>query len=212
MEKKFLTIDFKASYSKIGSKNHQTKNIWLIFHGYGQLSEEFSKSFSPLISDENILLFPQGLSKFYLKGVDRQIGASWMTSYERELDIGNYTNYLDRLFEYEVKPFRKNIKLCLLGFSQGGHTASRWISNSNVNYDKLILWGSGLAYEIGQSHIKENFSSGKNVIVVGDQDRFIDSTQLMQAKRRYSKIGFKYKLIEYHGGHDILPDVLADIV
>ena len=66
MEKKFLNFHFTAPYLKAGNNNPTLKNIWVIFHGYGQLTEDFSKSFNILTNDENLLLFPQGLSKFYL--------------------------------------------------------------------------------------------------------------------------------------------------
>lgn len=212
MEKNILSLNFKAPYYKIGTYSSSVKNIWLIFHGYGQLPEDFSQSFDLFAQDDNILIFPQGLSKFYLKGVGKQVGANWMTAYDRELDIRNYLNYLDQLYELEIKPHRKDIKLNLLGFSQGGHTVSRWINNSKIRYDKMVLWGSSLAYEITQDQVIDNFSSGANVIVIGDQDRFIDQEHLKLTKRRYDKIGFDYQLMEYAGGHEIVPEVLSKIV
>ena len=159
MEKEFLAFDFKAPYLKADNSGSRLKNIWVIFHGYGQLVEDFSKTFELLATHDNLLLFPQGLSKFYLKSVGKQVGANWMTSYNRELDIINYLNYLDLLYELEVKPYRKDVKLNLLGFSQGGHTVSRWINRSKIRYDKMVLWGSSLAHEITQDNVKKNFSS-----------------------------------------------------
>jgi len=212
MEKYFLNISIQAPYLKVGSNSQQTKNIWVIFHGYGQLVEEFSKLFSPLISDENILLFPQGLSKFYLRGVDKKIGANWMTSQDRDIDIKNYLKYLDQLFASEIQPMKKDIKLHLLGFSQGGHTASRWVRHSSLNYDRLILWGSSLAHEIDQGDVSERFSAGENIMILGDQDRFISNEQALLIKNRYSKINFDCRLVEYHGGHDIDQNVLAKLL
>jgi predicted esterase len=211
MDNKCINIPFKAPYVKVGTISNLSENVWLIFHGYGQLAEEFAGSFTELFTGENCVIFPQGLSKFYLKGVDKNIGANWMTSHDRELDIENYLNYIDGVFDVEISPHQKNIKINLLGFSQGGHTMSRWVNHAKINYHKLVLWGSGLAHEISQNEIAENFSKGENILVIGDKDRFINSDQLLSVKRRYSKIGFKYKLIEYHGGHDIYPDILRQI-
>jgi predicted esterase len=212
MENKFITFDFTALYLKYANNNADLKNIWVIFHGYGQLSEDFFKSFDLLTTGDNLLLFPQGLSKFYLKGVGKQVGASWMTSHERETDISNYISYLNQIYEREVKPIRKDIKLNLLGFSQGGHTVSRWINKCGISYNKLVIWGSSLAYEISKEDIKAKFSSGTNVIVIGDKDRFFDEEKVILKKRHYSKIEFDYQLIEYEGGHEILPDVLKKII
>lgn len=212
MEKKVIEFRFKASYIKIGSINKRTKKIWFIFHGYGQLAEEFSKLFTEFPSDENCLIFPQGLSKHYLKGIGNKIGANWMTSYDRELDIYNYVNYLDQLFDCEIKPFIDQGEFNILGFSQGGHTASRWIHNSNIKYNNFILWGASLANEIDKDKIVKSFSQGKNITVIDDKDRFIDLGQLEKVKNRYEAIGFNYRLIEYHGGHDINTEVLKKII
>lgn len=211
MEKFLLDINFKAPYYKVGSMGQRTKTIWVIYHGYGQLAEEFAESFSSIDPEKNVLIFPQGLSKFYLKGVDKQIGSNWMTAHDRELDISNYLGYLDQLYTHEIKPYIKDAKLYVLGFSQGGHTASRWIQHAKVRYHKLILWGSSLVHEINTTHVKESFSSGENITIVGDQDRFVSQERLAKLENRYAKIGFKHKLIEYQGGHDIYPEILKKI-
>jgi len=212
MEKKIIDIEFKANYVKCGSVNKKTKKIWLIFHGYGQLADEFSKIFSGYFTEENCLIFPQGLSKFYLKGVSNKIGANWMTSVDRDLDIFNYISYLNQIFDDEIKPFLDQVEFIVLGFSQGGHTASRWIYSSEIKYDKLILWGSALAKEIDNNIIRKSFSLGKNITVLGDEDRFIDEEKLNAIEKRYESIGFRYQLIEYHGGHDIQPEILKKII
>ena len=211
MDKKTVNFSYQAPYYKVGLTTDQTQEIWLIFHGYAQLAEEFIHSFSQLNKAENVLIFPQGLSKFYLKGVGNKIGANWMTSHERQIDIRNYLAYLDELFEHEVKPHLHELTLNILGFSQGGHTASRWINHSKIRYNKLILWGSGLAHEINKHDVQQAFSMGKNLLVIVDRDRFIPASKLEKAKRKYSAIGFEYELLEYHGDHDIYPDILASL-
>ncbi|NJN26522.1 MAG: hypothetical protein HC819_11370 [Cyclobacteriaceae bacterium] len=161
MEKKNAKFTIDAPYYKLGDIGSHTKKIWLIFHGYGQLIDDFAEPFASFEQEDHCILFPQGLSKFYLKGIDQKIGASWMTSHDREMDIANYINYLNFIFEQEIQPFANKILLNVLGFSQGGHTASRWIAKSHVKYDKLILWGSSLAAEIGSEEVKNHFGNGK---------------------------------------------------
>lgn len=212
MEKILANIRVKTPYFKVGSVDNRTKNIWFIFHGYGQLADEFANSFAELTTDENVLIFPQGLSKFYLKGVNKKIGANWMTSLDRDIEIDNYISYLNHLFDHEIKPHLANVELNILGFSQGGHTASRWIYRSNIGYNKLILWGSSLAHEIDQKEIIKSFSKGKNLIVLGDKDRYIGKEKFRELKCKYEKMGFNYQLVEYHGGHAISSEVLKSVV
>jgi len=212
MQKELVSFSFKAPYYKLGECNEHTKNIWIIFHGYGQLVKDFYEKFSAIDHQKNLLIFPQALSKFYLKGVDKNIGASWMTSQERELDIDNYITYLDQIYLQESLGTNNRIKLNILGFSQGGHTASRWIYRSGLAYDRLILWGSGLAQEINRHIVQSSFNKGQQYFVVGDQDRFIDQSALDAAQKRYASIGFKYELVQYQGIHDIYSEVLKDLL
>ena len=131
-----------------------------------------------------------------------------MTSHDREIDITNYISYINQLFDHEVKPYLDKVKLNILGFSQGGHTSSRWIYQSKIKYNKFVLWGADLANEIDGIIVKESFSEGENLLVVGDRDRYIDHELLQNTKNRFEKIDFKYQLVEYKGGHDIYPEVL----
>jgi len=212
MLRKDISFDCTAPYYKRGAKNENSRNIWLIFHGYGQLVDDFHQYFSSLNTAQNILIFPQGLSKFYLKGVGQKIGANWMTSHDREYDIKNYTLYLDQIYRLEVEPLLQNHQLNIFAFSQGVHTATRWIYNSNVKYDRLILWGAPLAHEINHDIVRKSFNTGEQFFVIGDQDRFIDASSLEKIKRRYDKIGFCYHLVQYNGTHDIYPDILDSVV
>ena len=60
--------------------------------------------------------------------------------------------------------------------------------------------------------VLESFSDRENLIIIGDQDRFIDKKQLSRVKNRYAKIGFRFTLIEYEGGHEINPNILSKII
>jgi len=119
--------------------------------------------------------------------------------------------YLDQLYHQEIMPHTSRLKLNILGFSQGGHTASRWIYRSKLDYKKLVLWGTNLAHEITQEKIEVYFSKGKNEVIIGEHDRFIDQKQLTNVRKRYAKIGFNYSLKVYDGGHDIHPKILKEL-
>lgn len=55
------------------------------------------------------------------------------------MDIDNYLEYLDHVYETELKSF-PNVKVTLLGFSQGCATVCRWAAHGNIKFEKLILW------------------------------------------------------------------------
>jgi predicted esterase len=208
-EKQTVHFDFSAPYYKLGSVNDKTTQIWMIFHGYGQLVEHFYIPFSRLHREDQVFIFPQALSKFYLKGVSEKIGASWMTAHDRDTDIRNYLHYLDKLYFLEIEPGNK--KLNILGFSQGVHTASRWIGSSGIRYHKFVSWGADLAREIDAGIITQSFG-GENHFVVGDQDKYIDANLLQRIEDRYQRIGFKYSLLHFCGKHEIDPAVLESLL
>ena len=106
MEKNQITFDYDATYYKTGSVNESTKSVWILFHGYAQLAEDFAQDFLDLASKATVFIFPQGLSKFYLKGTGKEIGASWMTSHEREQAITHYLRYLDGIYKQEIEKFQ----------------------------------------------------------------------------------------------------------
>lgn len=211
MEKNQIQFGFEAPYYKVGTINPATATIWMIFHGYGQLADEFQERFNCIHPDKNVIIFPQGLSKFYLKGIDNKTGASWMTSHDREQDIKNYISYLRAIYTSEILPWRDQLTFNVLGFSQGAHTASRWIYQDKIFYDKLIVWGASLAHEINTQIVASHFSRGI-VQVIGDQDRYINEDALEKLIQRYDRIGLNYDLIRYHGGHDIIPEVLEKLI
>ena len=93
-------ISFKSSssyisYNKLSPK---TESIWFVFHGYGQLSRYFIRRFDVLDKEKNYIIAPQGLSKFYLDKEYKNVGASWLTHEENEMDLLNQQNYLTELF------------------------------------------------------------------------------------------------------------------
>jgi predicted esterase len=211
MEKNQIHFRFGAPYYKAGSVCQTTTAIWMIFHGYGQLADEFKEHFRHLDAEKHVMILPQGLSKFYLKGIDNKVGASWMTAHDREQDIQNYCAYLQAIYMAEVSPYREKFTFNLLGFSQGAHTVSRWIYRENITFDKLILWGASLAHEIDWKIVASHFSGGSNILVIGDQDKYINEDALEKLRHRYHTIGLNYDLIRYHGGHDIYPEVLEKL-
>ena len=68
-----------------------------------------------------------------------------MTKDERESDILENIEYLNSLIKIVYEEIgHKNFKLNILGFSQGGATACRWIFSSQMKVDNLILWAGDI--------------------------------------------------------------------
>jgi predicted esterase len=210
-------FNFKARYYKLGEIAPQTKKVWFVIHGYGQLAQYFIKKFSALENPETCVIAPEGLSRFYLEDVTKRsqsgnnkVGATWMTRENRLMDIENYLTYLNSIFQKEIpKSFKGQITL--FGFSQGGATVSRWALDGNVSYDRLILWAgifpNDMDFEKGTSLFKD-----KEIIeVFGDQDPFLTNSRLIEMKELNKKLSLEPTLIEFKGGHEIDQQTLLQL-
>ena len=89
-----ISYEHTAQYHLSQSCTGKEKDIWILFHGYGQLAEFFLKKFDSLFSQERLFISPEATNYGYLKGFQGRVGANWMTKHERELAIENNHQYL----------------------------------------------------------------------------------------------------------------------
>lgn len=181
--------------------------LWVVCHGYGQLSRYFIRKFE-ILSQQNVcVVAPEGLHRFYLKGHSGRVGASWMTSEERIKDIEDYVDYLDEITSHFTS---ENIKsITGLGFSQGAATISRWASLGKVKPDNLVLWSSVFPPDLPPDNIKK--SKQKMFYAYGDQDEFLSVNQFKEHYEDLKKSGINIEEYPFKGTHDIYPETLLEI-
>jgi len=216
---KELTSQFKfnARYYKLGEIDANTKQIWFVIHGYGQLAQYFIKKFSVLDRERIVVIAPEGLSRFYLEdiatrvaGGSNRVGATWMTRENREMDIENYINYLQTIYDQEV-PRSLNLRITILGFSQGAATATRWAMSGKPKFHQFILWAGifppDMNFEMGKKVLKD-----KDVVAVfGKEDPFITPERMREMQMLADKLDLKPRKIEFDGKHEMNDNVLKDL-
>ncbi|WP_375562198.1 alpha/beta hydrolase [Bernardetia sp. OM2101] len=211
MTKKTISFSHQARYCTFGELSNQTENIWIIFHGYGQLAEYFIKKFEKLNTNKNYIIAPQGLSTAYLESFTGRVGANWMTKHDRELDIENNLHYLETLIKTELAEISiTDKKIIVLGFSQGAATASRWIAHTNYKVYNFLVWGGMIAHDIDSIFYKKMHD--KITLFYGDKDEFISEEGLKTSLMKLEKLGISPKLIPYKGSHKIYTEVLNDFI
>lgn len=204
-----ITVNKTAFYHTLGNVK-TAKTIWIALHGYGYLAAFFIKKFNPILNDETAVIAPEGLSKFYLNGVgyDGRMGASWMTKDNREIEIEDYINYLDQLYEAIVKENETtDVKINVVGFSQGGATASRWIANQKSKCNNFILWASNFPEDLDLKMLSGN---SKAFVLFGDDDKFINKKQINDYEEFLNTSKIDCQLIRFKGKHDIPKEVLLE--
>jgi len=203
-EKIHVSVKKTARLVLLKSEVKKNSKLLIALHGYGQLSTHFSKKFENIHPDFDVLI-PEGLNRFYLKGSAGRVGSSWMTREERESDIADNQNYLEQIFKDYSK---KYTSIVLLGFSQGGATASRFCYQNTFNTSGLILWGSVFPPDISQVERKQFF--GKKYFVLGRQDEYFNPENQKEVLDLQTGLG--YENVQFVGGHDIDLAILNEIL
>lgn len=204
MEKR-IDINIQASYYQIGN-DQSPERLWIVCHGYGQLASRFIKKFESLDLNKNLILAPEGLSHFYLDGFSGNIGASWMTKHNRELEIENQFSFLETLMKEKVKALHPK-RISLLGFSQGAATICRWAYCSELIFDDLYIWANVFPPDMDISFFEKTIK-GKNIkIFYGDKDQFINEDHINNMKKILKSVP-DLALVPYQGDHRVIPDVL----
>ena len=168
-----IVVPRTAHYYTLGEATEKTKNLWLICHGMGQNADDFIKNFECIADDENFVVAPEGLNKSYWNGFDGPAVASWMTRRHRLDEIADFSHFLHSIYHHFVAQCADNVKVILLGFSQGCATQARYIMEKMPHFDSLILCGGGMPEDLNYGE-KLRYWSDKNIyFVCGDKDKFI---------------------------------------
>lgn len=196
-----------ASYTTYGDPKTATRIIFAL-HGYGQLSRFFIEKFQAL-SNDYFIIAPEGLHRFYLKGSSGRVGASWMTKEQRSDDIQDYIQYLDGLWKEVSANYSFETKI-LLGFSQGGATASRWQQFGTFNASTVILWGAVFPTDHGQDW-KSTFKLTTNYFVVGNEDPYYDTEKIEAQTQFFEEKSVNFTTVIFNGKHEIDQPTLLKI-
>ena len=199
----FIKTQKSARIVTNGNPTAETKQVWMVGHGYGYLATLFINKFSELNVKDNFVIVPEGLHRYYLNGFNGKVGASWMTKEDREHDIEDYCNYLDKVYHQFISPLNKNVIVNIFGFSQGGATMCRWAAQTKFKINNLIVWGSNVPSDMKWEDDPEKLKNVNWFYVCASDDEFL-SPQLQQEQIEFIKShNIKPEIVNYIGKHDI---------
>ncbi len=212
MKKHTFEVSKSSQVYTKGVLDKNTKQVWLFLHGYGQLAESFLEEFGSIADDATFLISPEALSKFYNKGVQGNVGASWMTSENRIEEINDYVQYLDQVLAHFLPEKFPDFNFHVLGFSQGASTASHWVEQSEKRTlaRSITFWSGSPSLDFQKSLQEDRFQSINFQFVYGKQDPFINQdlvnniTKLVTEKSNIS-------LSTFEGKHEINPTLLVQL-
>lgn len=209
-----ITVPRTARFFLAGDLGESPREIWYVLHGYGQTADGFLDGFECIRRPDRWLVAPEGLSRFYTKGADGTVGASWMTRVDRELEIADTLSYLD-LVRREVEQRARGIAgddweaaTTLLGFSQGGAAACRWGLLGEGSVERIISFAGGLPPDL---ELATGDVLPELVFVVGTRDHFIGPERIESEEMRLREAGAAYRLLRFEGGHRLDEEVLLEL-
>lgn len=200
-------------YYTLNSVQQKTKNVWIVFHGYGQLAEYFIKHFEDLDPSENFIVSPEGLSRFYIDGLTGRVGASWMTKEDRDDEIEDQSSYLNLILQQcGITPHNSSYRIIVLGFSQGTATAVRWLANNDIRPSELILWAGNFPHDVDATHHATIFRNLSIQYAYGNEDPLLKDVNMDEKLVELQTMGLKVKSWIFEGKHVMDRPTLAKIV
>lgn len=163
-------------------------------------------------SGDRLLIAPEALSRHYSGDMvrrDAPVGATWMTREERESDIADYVGYLDSVHALQQERSGGAAPpVTLLGFSQGGATAVRWLARGDVRAAHLIVWASSLPTDVDLAALYAKQGKPRVTYVCGTRDRWI-TTKVLEAQHQMLRdAGVPFIPVAFEGGHRLDDDAL----
>ena len=193
----------KAPYETSGTFTEKTTDLWLVFHGYGQLAARFIQKFSCLNPDQTLVVAPQGPDRFYFDQY-RKIGASWTTREHRDIHLQNQQHYLDAVWlGVTAGQDLSRVRIHAFGFSQGVSVATRWVASRKVKISSLWIWAGGYPEELGPEDWAYLGGTTEVNVIVGTTDEFITPERLRTERDLLSRSFPQAVVQSFEGGHEM---------
>jgi predicted esterase len=218
-EERHIRVPRSARYSVMGSFDASLTEVWIVCHGHGQLASRFLSRFVPIEREDRLVVAPEALSRYYLNppeggphALNTPVGATWMTSEDRDREIEDYVGYLDLLYDeiFALVP-RERVRLWVLGFSQGAATVARWVAQGKADADRVVLWAGMLPPELNVPAAAALSRRAPLTVVLGRHDDFAKPDLIAAQESRLKELGIPYATIRFDGGHEIVPDALRSL-
>ncbi len=201
-----ITVAKTARYYTLGELSPDTKEIWIVIHGWAQLAEQFIGDFAALDNGERFIIAPEALNKFYLRAGKPEVGATWMTREDREAEMKDYVNYLNVLYD-ALDLSRHTAKIVVLGFSQGVATLSRWVYLNERRMDAVIFYAGEIANELQNAESIAAFTQKEKYFICGTEDPFINELNLPKV----TSLLKGFTVVMFEGRHELKADALINI-
>lgn len=207
-----LPVQRTAHFYTLGTPSAQTKRLWLVCHGYGQLASNFIRKFDQLAGPEDYVVAPEGLSRFYWGGLTGKVAASWMTSADRLDEIADYSAMLSTIFRQQRALVPEEVEVMLFGFSQGCATMVRWMLREQPEFKHLWLWAGQIPEDVSYDAVRDHWNTKELHAFVGTDDPLITPERWELQRSYVAAAGLVVQEHRYTGDHRVVREALASYV
>ncbi len=212
MQHHTIKVSRTAHYYSLGQPGPEIRQLWIVCHGYAQLADEFLENFELLNTPQTLVIAPEGANYFYKKGFSGAVGANWMTKQHRETAIEDYSLFLQNLLEHYTSLLAPDVRIILLGFSQGTATVCRWIMQHRPHFHDLLLWAGLPPEDIDYAAAHEYLKTKHLYLLYGTHDPFLTPDRIASVEDLEQKNNIDFGDTSFEGGHEIPRDVLEKIL
>ncbi len=206
-----ITVSRTARYFLLGDELGANE-VWFVLHGYSQLAAGFVRWFEPAARPGRLIVAPEALSRAYFEEQNaRRVGASWMTREDREAEIQDYVQYLDRVADEVIGALPPRPWVEIHGFSQGTATASRWAAFGRHAANRMVLWGGSVPPDLDIERLRASLRGAPVVLVAGDRDQYVTADQVRHEEARLAGLGLGVDVRTFAGGHAVDRTLLATL-
>ena len=206
-----IKIQKTAHYYTQGESGIHTRYFWIVAHGYGQLASRIIQKFD-ILDDNHFILAPEGFSRFYWNNDNRTIAASWMTSKDRLLEIKDYTDFIQNIYEAHLNKMSPDVRIVLFGFSQGVVTLWRWLFAKRPKFHHFVSWAGWFAMDLDYDSVKDYLQNKRLHYVLGDRDQFYNKDRLKTFYELVENNKLDFNYLFFIGRHEIKRETLLELV
>ena len=204
-----IEISKKARWFHIGEVPQEGKEVIIVLHGYGQHPAYMLSGLRRLEHKGRAICAPEGLSRFYVKGFDGKVGASWMTRDDRTSEINDHLAYLNKW--WNSLNIDEAVSVTLIGFSQGVATAARWLGDG-MKVDKVIFSSGTLPTEWTQNKPLLDKRINEIHIIRPQDDEFYPLDIHKKEVKLLRDLGFNVFSHKPNGTHQLSAAVINEIL
>ena len=174
------------------------------FHGYGESADAHLARLQGLPrASAYHLASVQGLHRFY-RGRSADIVASWMTSQDRELMIGDNVLYVDSILDELARVHMVAPPIVYAGFSQGVAMAFRAACRPSASPAAVVAVGGDVPPEI-HSHALGAVTA--ILLARGIDDALYPRGTFERDVERLTAAAAAFEVCEFAGGHEWTPEL-----